>query len=388
MVILRGARRGACVLSAALLASVGLVACSSTGSGASGDAIRVGVTTSLTGSFGTYGNMIKDGLEAGLYCSTDGTNEVDGKPIEFVYADDGGDPEQTLAAATRMVGDGINILTGTTSSAAALQLGHFAEQQNLLYISGAAGIDDVTGLNANTFRASRQAYQEAAALSSVLEKNNNKTVVLAQDYAFGQKYASTITGILESSGSEVEEVLVPLDTNEFTPYARRISELKPDLLIVVYYGDGAPSMWQAMSQQGILDTTTVASVLVEKPHWSIYGDAAEKINFVTHYYPGAPGGEMNECLTERVPDADLSTHDGFVAAQQIVHAISTAGPDDVEGMIEALEGWSFEAPKGPMTIRSGDHALLQDMYIVSLSDSDGELAAHTVGNVGSEAAKP
>ncbi len=263
-------------MSAALLASVGLVACSSTGSGTSGDAIRVGVTTSLTGSFGTYGNMIKDGLEAGLYCSTEGTNEVDGKPIEFVYADDGGDPEQTLAAATRMVGDGINILTGTTSSAAAMQLGHFAEQQNLLYISGAAGIDDVTGLNANTFRASRQAYQEAAALSSVLEKNNNKTVVLAQDYAFGQKYASTITGILESSGSEVEKVLVPLDTNEFTPYARRISELKPDLLIVVYYGDGAPSMWQAMSQQGILDTTTVASVLVEKPHWSIYGDAARR----------------------------------------------------------------------------------------------------------------
>ncbi len=97
---------------------------------------------------------------------------------------------------------------------------------------------------------------------------------------------------------------------------------------------------------------------------------------------------MNECLTERVPNADLSTHDGFVAAQQIVHALSTAGPDDVEGMIEALDGWSFEAPKGPMTIRSGDHALLQDMYLVSLSDSDGELVAHTVGNVGSEVAKP
>ena len=97
---------------------------------------------------------------------------------------------------------------------------------------------------------------------------------------------------------------------------------------------------------------------------------------------------MNECLTERVPGADLSTHDGFVAAQQIVHAISAAGPDDVEGMIGALDGWSFEAPKGPMTIRPGDHALLQDMYIVSLSNSGGDLVAHTVGNVGSEAAKP
>ena len=47
----------------------------------------------------------------------------------------------------------------------------------------------------------------------------------------------------------------------------------------------------------------------------------------------------------------------------VVHALSES-PDDVDGMITALEGWTFEGPKGPMEIRAEDHALLQPMFQV------------------------
>ncbi|MDB5065083.1 MAG: amino acid transporter substrate-binding protein, partial [Chloroflexi bacterium] len=53
---------------------------------------------------------------------------------------------------------------------------------------------------------------------------------------------------------------------------------------------------------------------------------------------------------------------GFVAAQMIVHAVEQAGGDNVDGMIKALEGWTFDAPKGPQTIRARDHAMLQPMF--------------------------
>lgn len=356
--------------------------------GAAGEPIRVGVPTTLTGPLGIYGQMIQDGLAAGLSCSTDGTNEVDGRPVEFVFEDDGGDAAKALTAATGMIGDGINIIAGVTSSGISLQLGEFAEQQGVLMISGAAGTDAMTGLNENSFRASRQAYQESAALVSVLPKESGKVVVLAQDYAFGQGYVDTITGILGEAGAEVESVLVPLDANEFTPYTQQIVQAAPDLLVVVYYGDTAPAMWQSLQQQGILDQTTVATLLVEKPNWSIYGEAAEQITFATHYFPGAPGGEMNDCMLEQVPDADLSTHDGFVAAQMVVRALTEAGPDDVPGMIEALDGWTFEAPKGEMTIREGDHAMLQDMFLVSLTDEGGELTAEVAETVPADDVAP
>ena len=376
---------------------VALAACGSEsgGSGDGGDGgdtgepIRVGVPTTLTGPLGIYGQMIQEGMEAGLHCITDGSNEVDGRPIEFVFEDDGGDAAKALTAATGMIGDGVNIIAGVTSSGISQQLGEFAEQQDVLMISGAAGADALTGLNANTFRASRQAYQESAALASVLpDASGKKVVVLAQDYAFGQGYVDTITGILGEEGAEVDSVLVPLEANEFTAYTQQIVQAEPDLLVVVYYGDTAPAMWQSLAQQGILEQTTVASLLVEQPNWSIYGDAAEQITFATHYFPGAPGGDLNDCMLEQVPEADLSTHDGFVAAQMVVHAITEAGPDDVQAMTEALDGWSFEAPKGEMTIREGDHAMLQEMFLVKLSEDGGELTAEVAEAVPADDVAP
>ena len=45
----------------------------------------------------------------------------------------------------------------------------------------------------------------------------------------------------------------------------------------------------------------------------------------------------------------------------VVQALSEGG-DDVDNMVTALEGWSFEGPKGTMEIRAEDHALLQPMF--------------------------
>ena len=76
---------------------------------------------------------------------------------------------------------------------------------------------------------------------------------------------------------------------------------------------------------------------------------------------------------------DLFTPDGFVAGQMIVHALQK-GDYDVDKMIGALEGWKFLAPKGWQAIRPQDHAMLQPMFRVSLSQVeqglDGEAARH------------
>lgn len=379
--------------SLAVLSALTLAACGAEAGGNSSAEesapIRVGAPLSLTGPFGIYGKMVKDGLEAGLACATDHTGEVDGRPVEFVFEDDAMDPAKSLTAATGMVGDGMNIITGTVSSAAAVQLGEFAAQNDVLYVTGNAGADAHTGLNDNTFRGSRQSYQEAAALAALAEDPGAKVVVLAQDYTFGQGYVDTLSGILGEKGAEVEPVLVPLEANEFTPFARRVVEAEPDVLLVIYYGETTAAMWQALQQQGVLENTKVGTLLVEKTNWSIYGDAAEDITYVTHYFPGSVDTDLNDCLVEQVPDADLSTHDGFVAAQMVVHALTEAGPDDVTGMIAALDGWTFEAPKGEMTVREGDHAMMQEMFIASLAaGAGGELEAKLVSKVPAEVVAP
>ncbi len=65
---------------------------------------------------------------------------------------------------------------------------------------------------------------------------------------------------------------------------------------------------------------------------------------------------------------DVFTPDGFVAGQMIVHALQV-GDYDVDKMVAGLEGWKFLAPKGWQAIRPQDHAMLQPMFRVSLSQT-------------------
>ncbi len=74
---------------------------------------------------------------------------------------------------------------------------------------------------------------------------------------------------------------------------------------------------------------------------------------------------MIEYLESNGKVADIFSPDGFNAALMVAEAIRSGG-DEVSGMIEALEGFSFDGPKGKMTVRASDHALLQDMFQVRL----------------------
>ena len=50
------------------------------------------------------------------------------------------------------------------------------------------------------------------------------------------------------------------------------------------------------------------------------------------------------------------------AAAAVVTALTKAGSTDTEKLIAAMEGMSFETPKGTMTFRKEDHQAMQDMF--------------------------
>ena len=66
---------------------------------------------------------------------------------------------------------------------------------------------------------------------------------------------------------------------------------------------------------------------------------------------------------------DFFVAGGFAAASAVVTALQKAGSTDTEKLIAAMEGMSFDTPKGTMTFRKEDHQALQDMY--HLRDQEG-----------------
>lgn len=331
---------------------------------------KVGLVYSKSGPLATYGAQYRSAFDAGVDFATDGTGEVAGQPIEITEKDDAGDPAKAVAAATDLIGQDHKILAGSTASGVALQMAPLAQDNKVLFISGPAAVDGVTGANDYTFRSGRQTYQDVATAGTMLgDVKGKKVTVLAQDSAFGTANVDAVKAVLGDKGATVTSVEAPAGAKDLTPFATKITSSKPDLLFVAWAGDNATSMWSTLSQQGVFEDTTVVTGLDIKPTHPLFGEAGTKIDFLSHFFDGASETEAYQALAadleEKGEDVDLFSNDGFVAGQMVVHALEEGG-DDPDAMVEALEGWSFEGPKGPMEIRAEDHAMLQPMFTVSL----------------------
>ncbi|WBB79086.1 substrate-binding domain-containing protein [Micromonospora sp. WMMD882] len=372
----RTTRRAVLAAATMMAAAVAATACGSpqeTAGGGGDDAapVKVGLVYSQSGALASYGKQYIEGFRAGLDFATDGTGKVDGRTIEVVEVDDAGDPAKAVSAAKDLIGKGHKILAGSTASGVALQVAPIAAQNKVLFISGPAATDGITGANRYTFRSGRQSYQDVVTARSFIgDPTGKKVVVFAQDGAFGDANEAAVKAVIGGAGATVSSVRAPASATDFTPFASQITAAKPDLLFVAWAGTTAPAMWQTLDQQGVLTSTTVVTGLDIRASWPTFGAAGSKISFLSHYFDGASDTEAAKAAKAKVAGGtlDLFHPDGFAAAQMVVRAV-TEGGDDVEKMVTALEGWTFDGVKGPMTIRKEDHALLQPMYQASLTGS-------------------
>lgn len=390
----RTTRRALLAAGTMMAAVFAATACGSPQESASGggeDApVKVGLVYSQSGPLATYGKQYIEGFKAGLAYATNGTNKIGNRPVEVTEVDDAGDPAKAVSAAKDLIGKGHKIIAGSTASGVALQVAPIAAQNKVLFINGAAATDGATGINRYTFRSGRQSYQDVlTARSFIGDATGKKVVVFAQEGAFGDANEAAVKEVIGGAGATVTSVRVPTSATDFTPFATQAKAAKPDLLFVAWAGTTAPAMWQTLDQQGVLSSTTVVTGLDIRASWPTFGAAGTKISFLSHFFDKAVDNEAATAARKGVPGGvlDLFHPDGFHAAQMIVHAVQEGG-DDVEKMIEALEGWSFDGVKGRMTIRAEDHALLQPMFQAKLTGSGDSFEAELLEVVPAEESAP
>jgi branched-chain amino acid transport system substrate-binding protein len=342
-------------------------------------ALNVGVVYSESGPLASYGAQYVEGFKAGLAYATGNTGKIGDKTVNVTYADDAGDPVKAVSAAKDLIGKGYQVLAGSTSSGVALQVAPLAAENKVLFVSGPAATDAITGANRYTFRSGRQSYQDVQTAKAFLG-DGTEVVVFAPDSAFGKSNVAAVKSVL--TGATVTDIAVPATATDFTPFANQVKDAAPDLVFVAWAGTTAGAMWQALDQQGVLASTKVVTGLDIRASWAGFGAGGTKLNLLAHYFDGAADNPAYQALKAAVPGGrtDLFHPDGFAAAQMIVHALE-AGAGDVDKMVTSLEGYSFDSVKGNLTIRAEDHALLQPMFQAKLSGAGDALTATPAGTI-------
>jgi branched-chain amino acid transport system substrate-binding protein len=327
-----------------------------------------------TGPLEAYAKQSHTGLMLGLEYLTGGKMELLGRKIVVIEKDTQLKPDIGKAALAAAYGDDkVDIAVGPVSSGVALAMLPVAEEYKKLLIVEPAVADSITGdkWNRYIFRTSRNSTQDAVAAAAALPANAS-IAMLAQDYAFGRDGVKAFKEALAAVGSTakiVHEEYAPQQTTDFTAPVQRIFEAlkdRPGRKIIGVIWAGPHPMAKIMDlkpERYGIEVAPGGNILPAMKGWKNFAGTEGAI----YYYYAFPKNKMNDWLVAEHEKRfgtppDFFTAGGFAAASAIVTAVTKAGGADTEKLIAAMEGMSFETPKGTMTFRKEDHQALQPMY--------------------------
>lgn len=334
--------------------------------------IKIAHVYSKTGPLEAYGKQTQTGFIMGLDYATGGTMTVNGKKIVVIEKDDQGKPDlgKSLLAAA-YADDKAALAVGPTSSGVALAMLPVAEEYKKILLVEPAVADSITGdkWNKYIFRTGRNSSQDAISNAVAIDKPGVTVATLAQDNAFGRDGVKAFKDALKKAKLAHEEYLPPA-TTDFTAGAQRLIDKLKDqpgrkIIWIVWAGAGNPFkiVDLDLKRYGI-EIATGGNIL---PAMAAY-KALPGMEGAAYYYFGIPKNPVNEAMVsmhykEFKTPPDFFTAGGFSAAMAVVTALKKTGGDtSTNKLITAMEGMSFDTPKGKMTFRKEDHQAMQSMY--------------------------
>ena len=334
--------------------------------------IRIALVYDKTGPLEAYMKQTHTGFYMGLDVATSGSMTVAARKIVILERDSQGKPDVAKAQlAAAYADDKADLAIGATGSGASLAMLPVAEEYKKILLIEPAVADSITGekWNRYIFRTGRNSSQDAISNALVQDKPGVSIATLGQDNAFGRDGVKAFKDAIKQARIVHEEYL-PAATTDFTAGAQRLIDKLKDkpgrkIIWIIWAGAGNPFKIADLDlkRHGI-EITSGGNIL---PAMSGYKNFPG-MEGATYYYYDIPKNPMNGAMVNRhmskyKSPPDFFTAGGFAAAVAVVTALKkTAGDTNTESLISAMEGMSFDTPKGKMTFRKEDHQALQSMY--------------------------
>ena len=360
--------------------------------GVGADSVFVGLLCPLTGSYGADGEDLRRGYLLALNDLNNGTGVmahvpslrgkkgVLGKKIEYKIADTETNPNTAVQHATEFITQNKAIMiTGGVASSEVIAMAKVAQQQKVLFMTGASGSNDTTGKDCQrySFRSQCDAYMVAKAISPILGKalgTKRKAVYLTPDYSYGHSLTASMREFTEKLGwTTVADVVAPFPSSDYSSYLTNVANSGADTFINIEFGnDGVASTKQA-AQFGIL-----SKMKLVVPNVSTYFPDGVGAQIMAGVYGTQ---EWYFSLADRYPLSKIFADDfgkanpgvvprwtAHIAYTQIamwadaVTRAKTFAPPSVIGTLEA--GAPITLMLGPVHYRAGDHQLVRPVPVV------------------------
>lgn len=331
-------------------------------SAAAPEPVRIGVITSLTGRFATFGKMQMAGYDVALK-EINGKGGVLGRPLELLIEDDASAVPAALSAAERLLAKGVPLILGTYSSGVSKPLAGYMERREMpLLVSGSADDSITKPGSPYVFRAKSVSSTYARTLFDLFDfLGGIQTIaILAGTGAFEQSVADAAEAFTRVRGYKlVAREAYDRGLTDFRPLLNRFRTLNADAVFMVSYEEDAVAIMRQAKEVNLnpkLFAGAAAGFAIES-FIKGAGDAAEWVFTATSWtpdvkYPGARS--LYERLKAALGGGEPSYHaaEAYMALIVAADALNRAKSLDKKAIMDALAATNLMTPVGPVQFQN------------------------------------
>lgn len=341
----------------------------------SGDTVKIGYSTDMAGVYSDISGQ--GGVEAIKMAIADFGGNVNGKKIEFVYADHQSKPDVGANKVREWIDrDGVDLLMVGANSSVMLATSKVALDKKKVFIVPATGTSRLTNEECSpyTIHYGYDTVSAARGTGSAVTKQGGKTwYFLTADYVFGLSLESDAAKVVkENGGTVVGTSKHPLSASDFASFMIQAQASKAQILGLANAGNDLVSTIKAANEFGVTKTMKLAGLLMFITDVHALGLELTKGMYTTDswYWDQSPESRAWSkryfAVMKRMP---VSLHAAtYSATMSYLKAVKAAGTDDSDKVIAQLKKTKISDMYTTNASIRGDGRLMSDLKLIQVKN--------------------
>ncbi|MDH3892689.1 MAG: substrate-binding protein [candidate division Zixibacteria bacterium] len=343
-----------------------------------GESVKLGLNYPKTGPYHVQGldqwraaNMAVEEINA--------AGGILGKQVELVWTDSKSNADDSKAHAVDLIDNqGVKMIFGGSSSGVACAVGDVCQEKGVPFFGTLTYSTATTGKRGHrhTFRECYDAWMGAKAIGDYLNSKfaGKKYMYITADYTWGWTTESSVRKFTNTDDKDAHKgVLTPLGTKDFAKQLSLVKMIKPDVLVLVLFGQDMVNAIRQATSMGLKNSTQIVVPNLTlgmaegggpKVMEGVIGALpwCWQVPYKYGYDKGKKFVEAFAAKHNRYPSTSGAS--AYTIVHQYKEACERAGSFDAPKVITALEGHEYTSLKDKQWWRKFDHQSVQAVFAV------------------------
>jgi branched-chain amino acid transport system substrate-binding protein len=354
-------------------------------SNAAADTIKIGVIGPFSGPFALQGKNFKAGIDA--YFAINGKT-IGGHDIEILYRDvEQADPAKSKALAQELiVKDQVQYLAGFYFTPDAMAVAPLLQQGNVPAVIFNAAASAIVQKSPYFVRTSFTLWQTTAPMAKVAaERGIKKAAIAVSDYGPGLDAEAAFKKTFEAAGGQIaESIRMPLKTTDFSPIMQRLRDSGAQA-VFAFLPSGPTTLGfvKSFNENGLKEKgiqLISPGDLTQESDLPALGQSVRGMLTTFHYAVSHESAANKQFVAaaqkalDKPEDLTFPAAGAFDGMRVIAKMIeATGGKQDAAKAVEAVKGFAWESPRGPVKIDPETRHLTQTIYLRQVDEAGGKL---------------